>query len=149
MEVLLRQKVAGLGLRGDIVKVADGYARNYLLPKGIAIVANDRLVEQARVMKQRSLEHERLEREQAEELAGRLASVELVIEARASKEGRLFGSVTPADIAERLSDQAGVTIERKQIRLEEPIKELGTHSVPVRVHPEVEVAVMVTIASKQ
>jgi large subunit ribosomal protein L9 len=144
MEVILREDVAHLGNIGDIVKVKPGYARNYLLPRGLATVADTR--------NRRALEHERriaAERRQraltaAQTLAQRLAAARVIIAARAGEEGKLFGSVTNADIERSLAD-SGLIVERRRIRLDEPIKQVGEHRVIVHlgVGVDAEVAVVV------
>jgi large subunit ribosomal protein L9 len=130
MEVILREDVPHLGHIGDIVKVRPGYARNYLLPRGLATVADKRNL--------RVLEHEKRVVEEkrkramsaAEQLAKKLAATAITITARAGEEGKLFGSVTNIDI-ERALGEAGLMIERRRIRLDEPIKTLGEHKVSV------------------
>lgn len=130
MEVILREDVPHLGHIGDIVKVRPGYARNYLLPRGLATVADKRNL--------RVLEHEKRVVEEkrkramsaAEQLAKKLAATAITITARAGEEGKLFGSVTNIDV-ERALGEAGLTIERRRIRLDEPIKTLGEHKVSV------------------
>ncbi|MHB8191083.1 MAG: 50S ribosomal protein L9 [Ferrimicrobium sp.] len=149
MNVLLRKPVAGLGKRGEVVRVADGYARNYLLPRGLAIVSTDKLASQATAMRAAAEERARKEREAAEAIAAQLASVELVLYARVGKEGRLFGSVTTQEIADELTRTSGIAIDRHNIHLADPIKEAGSHSVPVRLHPDVEVAVMILVQASQ
>lgn len=142
MEVILREDVPNLGTIGDIVKVKPGFARNYLLPRGLAVVADKRslhvLEHQKRVMADR---RER-ERRHAETSAQKLTAVRLTIAARAGEEGRLFGSVTNIDIERALAD-LGFTIDRRRIRLDEPIKVVGEHSVPV--HLGVGVTAHVTV----
>jgi len=146
MEVILREDVPHLGTIGDVVKVRPGYARNYLLPRGLASVADKRNV--------RALEHERRLVEEKrrrvvgaeEQVSKRLASTRIVIQARAGEEGKLFGSVTNIDIERALTDQ-GFTVERRRIRLDEPIKTLGDHKVPVTLAAGVSAEVTVTVAA--
>ena len=136
MEVILRQAVDNLGHPGDIVKVSNGFARNYLLPHGIAYEAtpgNRKRIEQER---QRLEAAEGTRRAAAEELAKRLEEVQLSFSARVGEEGKLFGSVTAADIAQQLEAQ-GIHIERRTIDLHEPIRALGVYRVPVRLHADV------------
>jgi len=145
MEVILREDVPHLGTIGEIVKVRDGYARNYLLPRGLATVADKRNL--------RALEHERRLVEEkkrralsaAEALVKQLAGTRVVINARAGDEGKLFGSVTNIDIERALADQ-GLTVERRRIRLEEPIKALGDYTVPVTLTAGVSGEITVTVA---
>ena len=144
MEVILRQAVDNLGHPGDIVNVSAGFARNYLLPRGFAYEAT------AGNKKRMEQERERLEaaeasrREAAEELAKKLEPVSLTFSARVGEEGKLFGSVTTADIAHQLESQ-GFKIEKRQIDLHEPIKALGVYRVPIRVHADVRAEVKVWV----
>jgi large subunit ribosomal protein L9 len=145
MEVILRQAVEKLGHTGDVVRVSPGYARNYLLPRGLAYPAtpgNLKRLEQERTRLE-AAESER--RGAAEGLAARLEEVSLTFSARVGEEGKLFGSVTTADIAQQLESQ-GFHIEKRQIELHEPIKSLGVYRIPVRlhadVHPEIKVWVI-------
>jgi large subunit ribosomal protein L9 len=145
MEVILREDVPHLGTIGDIVKVRPGYARNYLLPRGLATLADKRNT--------RALEHEqRLVEERrrralsaAEAMAKKIAAARVVITARAGEEGKLFGSVTNIDIERALAEQ-GLTVERRRIRLDEPIKTLGDHTVPVTLTTGVPCELTVTVA---
>ena len=144
MEVILRQAVDSLGHPGDIVKVSNGYARNYLLPHGIAYEAtpgNRKRIEQER---QRLEAAENTRRTGAEELAKRLEEVSLSFSARVGEEGKLFGSVTAADIAQQLEAQ-GIHIERRMIDLHEPIRALGVYRVPVRLHADVKPEIKVWV----
>ena len=144
MEVILRQAVDNLGHPGDIVNVSAGFARNYLLPRGFAYEAT------AGNKKRMEQERERLEaaetsrREAAEELAKKLEPVSLTFSARVGEEGKLFGSVTTADIAHQLEGQ-GFKIEKRQIDLHEPIKALGVYRVPIRVHADVRAEIKVWV----
>jgi large subunit ribosomal protein L9 len=144
MEVILREDVPHLGHIGDIVKVRPGYARNYLLPRGLATVADKRNL--------RVLEHEKRIVEEkrkramtaAEQLSKRLGGTTVTISARAGEEGKLFGSVTNIDI-ERALGEAGFTIERRRIRLDEPIKVLGEHKVAIALSAGVQAEVTVSV----
>ena len=145
MEVILRQAVEKLGHPGDIVKVSAGYARNFLLPRGVAYEAtpgNKKRIERER---QRLEAAEESRRTSAQGLAEKLEQVSLTFSARVGDEGKLFGSVTTADIAQQLAEQ-GFSIEKRQIDLKDPIKVLGVYRVPVRlhadVHPEIKVWVI-------
>ena len=148
MEVILREDVPHLGGMGDLVKVKPGYARNYLLPRGLAVVADTRNV--------RALEHQRRvvaeKRERtlrtAQTFAQKLSALRLTIKARAGEEGKLFGSVTNLDI-ERALAAAGVPVERRRIRLEEPIKTLGEHRVPVHLGVGVDTEVTVSVEPEE
>ncbi len=136
MKVILKESISQLGQRGDVVDVADGYARNYLLPKGLALPAtlkNMKLLEGERKIE----EFHRLKgKGEAEEMAAKLQQVSLTIKKKAGEQDILFGSVTLGEIAEALK-QEGLEIDRRKIIMEEPIKRLGLYSVKIKVHPEV------------
>ena len=147
MRVVLRSDLDKVGKRGDIVDVADGYARNFLLPKGHAIVANAGVTAQANAMRRaRDLKDAR-DREAAELVARKLVPMIIRIPARAGSgsQAKLFGSITSADVADAVAEQANVTLDRRRLRLDEPIKSLGTHEVPVKLHSEVEFRVTVEV----
>ena len=144
MEVILRQAVDTLGHTGDIVKVSAGFARNFLLPRGIAYEAtpgNKKRLEQERARLE-AAEGER--RGSAQDLATKIEQVSLTFSARVGEEGKLFGSVTTADIAHELEKQ-GIHVEKRQIDLHEPIKALGVYRVPVRLHADVKPEVRVWV----
>jgi large subunit ribosomal protein L9 len=144
MEVILKEDVNKLGHRGDVVKVADGYGRNYLLPGKLAIeatAANKAVVEQMKGSAIRKLAKEKIE---SEELAKKLEAVELVFERKVGENDHLFGSVTSSDIAQQL-EQKGYTIDRRKISLEEPLKTLGEFYVPIKLHREVTSHLKVTV----
>jgi large subunit ribosomal protein L9 len=146
MEVILKEDVNKLGHRGDVVKVADGYGRNYLLPGKLAIeatTANKAVIEQ---MKASSVRKSAKEKTQSEDLAKQMDAVELTFERKTGENDHLFGSVTSGDIAHALEAQ-GFTIDRRKIALEEPLKQLGEFHVPVKLHREVTAHVKVTIKS--
>ncbi len=148
MEVILREDVDKLGSRGQLVKVADGYARNYLLPKRLAVPAteaNRKIVEQER---QAALKREAKEKAGAEDLARMMAGVTVTIAQKAGEQDQLFGSVTAKDISESLERQ-GYHIDRRKIHLEEPIKQLGDHKVPIRLHREVTVEIAVNVVREE
>jgi large subunit ribosomal protein L9 len=144
VKVILRSDIANVGKRGDICQVADGYARNYLFPKGLAIVATDGAVAQAAAMRRSRDLRDAADRSAAEEVARTLVARTITVKAKAGTEGRLFGSVTAADIVEAVQAQAGVTLDRKKLHVE-PIKTTGTHSVAVRLHSDVEFPVTVEV----
>jgi large subunit ribosomal protein L9 len=145
MRIVLRSDVSNLGKRGDICDVADGYARNFLLPKGHAIRANSGITEQAATMRKARETKDAHNRQLAETVARSLVAQVIRIPMRAGPEGRLFGSVTTANIADAISEQGGIDIDRHRLQLEEPIKTLGTHQVPIRLHSEVEFPVTVEV----
>lgn len=147
MKVILREDIDNLGKAGDIVKVADGYGRNYLIPKRLAVPADVRNL--------RALEHDRRviearakkTRRSAEEMGGRLSSISLTIPAKAGAEGKLFGAVTSRDVAEAL-ERAGVTVDRRMVLLEEPIKQVGEYQVKVRVGTDIAPEVSVRVVAE-
>jgi len=144
MEVILKEDVQKLGHRGDVVKVADGYGRNYLLPGKLAIeatAANKAVIEQMKGSAVRKLAKEKIE---AEALSKLLEAVELVFERKVGENEHLFGSVTSSDIAHQL-EQKGFTVDRRKISLEEPLKSLGEFYVPIKLHREVTTHLKVTI----
>ena len=148
MDVILREDVEKLGTRGQLVKVAPGYARNFLLPKRLAVAAtesNKKIVEQER---QAHLRRETKVAAEAMDLGKMLGAVAITIRQKAGENDQLFGSVTSKDIAEALEAQ-GYTIERRKIALEEPIKTLGEFKVPVKLHREVTVEITVTVAKEE
>jgi large subunit ribosomal protein L9 len=148
MEVILREEIDNLGRRGDVVKVAAGYARNYLLPKRLAVAANEsnrKIVEQE---KQAYLRRESKEIGDANDLAKMMASVEVTIAQKAGENDQLFGSVTAQDITAAL-ERAGYTIDRKKVNLAEPIKALGDYKVTVKLHREVSVELPVHVIKEE
>jgi large subunit ribosomal protein L9 len=147
MRVVLRTDLPDIGKRGDICDVADGFARNYLLPKGHAIPATGKVEAQAQSMRRARDLRDAKDREAAEVVARRLVAAVIRVSARAGTEGRLFGSVTAADVAEAVQAQTGVELDRRKIHLDEPIKSLGSHEVPIKLHPDVEFRITVEVAS--
>lgn len=148
MKILLRDDVEHLGRKGDLVDVADGYARNYLMPRGFAMPATKGTVRQAEAMRRNREARETREREAAEELSGRLASAPVVVTARAGEEGKLFGSITTTEIATVLTERVGVEVDRRKLELDEPIKDLGTTEVRLRLHPDVETVISVEVVAE-
>ncbi len=148
MKIILRSDVANVGKKGDVIDVSDGYARNYLVPKGLGLLATDGAISQAAAMRRsRDLKDAR-DRDAAEQVARVLVSTIIRIPAKAGAEGRLFGSVTSADVAGAVKDQAGVTLDRRRIHLDDPIKALGVHEVPIRLHADVEFRVSVEVVAQ-
>jgi len=147
MEVILREDIEKLGSRGQLVKVAPGFARNYLLPKRLAVAAteaNKKIVEQER---QAALRREAKEAGEAQELGKLLSAVVITIAQKAGENDQLFGSVTSSDIAARLEDQK-FHIDRKKIVLHDPIKQLGEHTVTIKLHREVSVDIKVNVVKE-
>ena len=137
MQVLLRRDVKGIGRRGDIVTVSSGHARNYLIPNGLAVEATDGAVEQAATVKKSRAVREAADRESARAIATAFAETPLVITSKAGATGKLFGSVTAADIVEAVERQFHVVVERKHVSIEHPIREVGTHQVSVALFADV------------
>jgi large subunit ribosomal protein L9 len=147
MEVILREHVDNLGKRGEIVKVANGYARNYLLPRKLALPATD--ANRKHVERERKIveSREAQEKGQAEAIAGRLAALEITITRRVGDTDQLYGSVTAADIADFLKEK-GFEVDRRKIILPEAIKAIGDHAVPLKLHREVTVPLKVRVAKE-
>jgi len=146
IEVILKEHVENLGQRGEIVKVADGYARNYLLPRKLALAVtteNKRQVQRERAIAEAREADERI---QAQALASRIGAIELAIARRVGENDTLYGSVTSADIAEALAAR-DLPIDRRKIQLAEPLKSLGEHPVPVKLHREVTVQLKVVVVA--
>ena len=145
MRVVLRTDVEGVGKKGDILDVADGFARNFLIPRGRAIKATEGVVSQAAAMRRSRDLKDAKDREGAETVARTLVPMVIRIPARAGTEGRLFGSITAQDVVDAVTAQAGVELDRRKLHLEEPIKTVGTHHVPVRLHSEVQFPVTIEV----
>ncbi|MFN2389471.1 MAG: 50S ribosomal protein L9 [Actinomycetota bacterium] len=145
MKVILADDVEALGQKGDVVSVADGYARNYLLPKGLALAATRGALRQADMMQRARAEREERAKEAAAAKVARLGATPVYISARAGEEGRLFGSVTRSDIARAIKEQIGEEIDRHVIRLEDAIRTVGTHPVEVALHRDVNALVNVEV----
>jgi len=146
MKVILREDVKDLGHIGEVLTVKDGYARNFLLPRGLASEANLKNVKALEHEKRKIQETVRKAKSGAEELSSKISALTITIKAKAGEEDKLFGSVTVMDIAEALK-QEGLDIDRKKIVLEEPIKRLGNYTVSVKVHPEVAAQFTVQVVS--
>ena len=147
MRVILRSDIAGLGHKGDTVDVANGYGRNFLLPRGLAFVATEGASAQAEAMRRARDVKDAAARSAAEDVAKNLVSSPVTIAARVGADDKLFGSVTAADIAEAVTAQTGVEIDRKQLHLDEPIRTVGTHLVPVKLHTNVEFPVTIEVVA--
>lgn len=147
MEVILRQDVEGLGQRGQVIKVAEGHGRNYLLPRGLALAVTP--ANKAMIEKERRAHEARLAREKAEceSLAERIAAIRFVAPRKVGENDVLYGSVTAGDVAEFLKAK-GIEIDKRKVLLDEPLKKLGDHEVRVKLHPEV-VATMKVLVSKE
>jgi large subunit ribosomal protein L9 len=145
VKVVLRADVSRLGNKGDVLDVSDGYARNYLVPRGLALQAAAGVVAQASAMRRSRDVRDAKERASAEEVARALVPQVVHIAARAGSGGRLFGSVTTSDVADAVREQTGIELDRRRLHLDEPIREVGTHRVTARLHAEVEFPVTVEV----
>ena len=149
MKVILADDVDNLGRKGDVVTVADGYARNFLVPNGLALFASKGSLRQAEQMRRAREEQERKVKEAAAARVGALGASPVYISARAGEEGRLFGSVTKADVARAIEDQLGEKVDRHLVRLDDPIRSLGTHTVEINLHEEVNGMVTVEVIAHE
>jgi large subunit ribosomal protein L9 len=147
MQVILRDRIENLGNAGDVVEVKPGYGRNYLIPKGLAYEATQANVRRMEAERAAQGRREAETLTEAKQRASSIEGVSLTFNARAGQEGKLFGSITSQDIADKLAEQ-GITIDRRSIELEEPIKALGVTSVPVRLHPQVRPEIKVWVIAE-
>jgi len=138
MKVLLTQEVRSLGSPGDVVDVADGYARNFLIPRGLAQRATKGALKQVDTIRRTREVKEIRDREKAEELAASLGKLQIRVRAKAGDGGRLFGQVTPEAVAEAITKAGGPKIDKRRLHIDGPIKSLGVHRASLRLHPEVE-----------
>jgi len=148
MKVVLRADVDNVGKKGDVLDVADGFGRNYLVPKGLVMVASKGVAAQAAAMRRSRDVKDARDRESAEAVARDLVATIIRIPAKAGAEGRLFGSVTATDVAEAVQAQTGVELDRRRLHLAEPVKSLGTHQVPVKLHADVEFLITVEVVGQ-
>ncbi len=148
MEVILRRDIPKLGKAGDVVRVKDGFARNYLIPKGLAISANQRTIQALEKERKVILAKAEKERKKALGLAEKLQGQSLTLYRKVVEEGRLYGSVSAVDIAKALSER-GIEIDKKQVLLEEPLKSVGTYEVNIKVSPEISVPINVEIIEEK
>ena len=147
MELILREDVNTLGRRGDVVKVADGYARNYLLPRGLAMAVTD--TNKAMIDKEKKAHAARMAKEKAEfeTLSGRIAGLRFIAPRKVGENDQLYGSVTSGDVGEFLKGK-GIEIDKRKVQLEDPVKTLGEHEVKIKLHPEV-VATLKLLVTKE
>jgi large subunit ribosomal protein L9 len=148
MKVILQREVDKLGAPGDVVIVADGFARNYLIPRGLAAPAAKGAVRHADRLKRTHEERVRRDVEEARAIAERLSASPLQMPARAGEEGRLFGSITVSDVADAVEEFLGAPIDRKRLHLAEPIRSVGTHEVVLHLHTEVTATVTIEVVPK-
>ena len=149
MKLILTQEVTGLGGPGDIVEVADGYGRNYLVPRKLAILATRGAEKQVATIRRAREVRDVRDLGQARDLANQLQSLTVKLPSRAGEGGRLFGSVTAADVVDAVAKAGGPKIDKRRVVLAAPIKTLGTHSVSVKVHPEVEATIALEVVSQK
>lgn len=147
VEVILRDDVKDLGKAGELVRVKPGYARNFLLPRGLAYEATEGNKKRIAAEQKARAQKVAADKQGAEALAQRLAGLQLTLSGKAGEEGRLFGSVTAQDVAQALARQ-GVELDKRKIEIEHPIKTLGAHTVAVRLHPDVNAEVRVNVVSE-
>jgi large subunit ribosomal protein L9 len=145
MQVLFLHDVPGVGKAGEVKKVNDGYARNFLLPRKFAVVASDGAVKQSEQIKEAAVRRDAKTLGEAKVLAALIEKVTLTFHAKAGEGDRLFGSVTAADIADALARDKGITVDKRKIALDTPIKDLGNHTVAIKLHPDVSAQVMVAV----
>ena len=149
MKVILAADVEKLGRKGDVVTVADGYGRNYLVPKGLALTASKGALKQAEQMRRAREEETKKAKEAAAAKVATLGATPVYISARAGEEGKLFGSVTNSDVARAIVEPLGEEVDRRQIRLEDPIRTLGSHQVEIHLHEEVNALVTVEVIAHE
>ena len=145
MEVILQKDVKGLGKKGEVVTVADGYGRNFLLPRGLAVLATAGNIKQADLEKEAQKQKRERELKEAQEVAARIQGQKLQIATKVGESGKLFGSITSQEIADRLKRQYKVEIDKRKIDLEEPIKSVGKHPIKIKIHPKVQVEIIVQV----
>lgn len=148
MKVILKEDIINLGDMGNIVEVKNGYGRNYLIPRDLAVEANLKNVKQLEHQKKLLQSRIKNVRMEAEELSGKIASISISIEVKSGKDGKLFGSVTSKDIAEAVAAQ-GIEIDKRKINLQEPIKRLGEYEIPVKVRQDVIAAIKLEVTSSE
>lgn len=147
MRLLLRADVDGLGHKGDVVEVADGYARNFLVPRGMAIVASEGAERQAEAMRRSRAVADAAARSAAESVATTLVPAVVTLTERAGAEGKLFGSVTTTEVADAVAAQFDIELDRRALHIEEPIREVGTHKVVARLHTDVQFEITVEVVA--
>ena len=149
MKVILQKSVDKLGHPGDLVEVADGYARNYLMPRGLAVKATRGGVKHVDSLKRAHAMKVNQAKAEAEQVASRLASTPIKVQAHAGEEGKLFGSVTASDLAEAIEKQTGVRVDRHDVHLDEAIRSIGSHEVRVHLFPEVDPILTIEVEASE
>jgi len=145
MKVILKEAVGGLGKVGEVVNVADGYARNYLVPKGLAVVATPGALKEWEQKRSILARREAAERAEAEALAAKLNDKEISVEAKAGEGGKLYGSVTSKEVSSAIETQLGIKVDRKKVELHQSIKEVGQYTATVKLYPGVDATVKVNV----
>jgi len=148
MKVILEQDFESLGFEGDTVEVARGYARNYLIPKGIAVEATKANLKALELRKDKIMAKRMRDKEEAERIKDKIAQVAITLKQKAGSEGKLYGSVTTRDIAQEL-EKEGIVVDRRKISLDEPIKSLGEFDVPLKLYPEVQASIRVVVQPEE
>ena len=148
MKIILQKPVENLGAPGDIVDVADGYARNYLIPRSLAIRAERGALKHAETLSRAHVNRQARQKVEFEAVATRLIATQITVRARAGEEGKLFGSVTPDQIAEAIRIQADIPVDRRDVHVDEPIRSIGNHEVKVHLFPEVEPILTVEVVAE-
>jgi large subunit ribosomal protein L9 len=149
MKVILNQDIKSLGKKGDIVNVSDGYARNFLLPKGLVVEANDFTIKKTKEQKKGKEIRKNREKEEAQALADKISKTSITIKKKAADDGRLYGSVTTKDIAQELQSQAKIKVDKRKINLAEPIRYIGNISVDIKVYPEIIASFKVKVEAEE
>lgn len=148
MKVILVDDVKKLGKKGDVVNVADGYARNFLIPRGLAVEATPGRMKELQKQKEKESELRAQEEKQARELAGKLENIKVTIPVKVGEAGKLFGAVSNKDIVEVLNKKHNIKLDKKKVILKEPIKSLGTYPVTIKLHPKVQAKLDVTVVEE-
>ena len=148
MRVLFLKEVTGTAQAGDVKEVSPGYARNYLFPKHLAVVADDRVVEQIRKREEAARRRAEKELSDARDVAQRLRKLTVTVYAKTGEGGRLFGSITNSDVAQQLKREAGIDVDKRKIEIDQPIKSLGPHEVRVELHSEITETLKVVVAAQ-
>lgn len=149
MKIILKEKVKGIGEVGEVANVADGYARNFLIPRGLAVEATAANLRQLKTQQEAQAMIQAREEEEAEELAKKIRGQGVTLKAKAGQGGKLFGSITGQDIATALEKQLGVQVDRRRIELKDHLKSLGEHQVPIRIYQDISVVLQVNVITEE
>lgn len=148
MKVILKEDVKGSGKKGDLVNVSDGYARNYLLPKGLAMEANNQAMDEFKAKQAAAEHHAAVEKQEAQELAGRIGGKTVRVTAKAGANGKLFGSITAKEVAEVISREFDCAIDKRKVSLDMEIKAFGSYTAQVKLHPGITAKVYVAVGEE-